>query len=165
MSDVKAPAKGLYLRASLILAALTLVGFLIAMVNEDVSMRIAAAVVFPAGVLIFSYPASLISRRMLVRSDKLHAAGKVLFLHLRNMRGGCGFPADRAGGLPRLRRSCADARYGHGAWRSADAAVRADRRRNADFPADIADFCGDDTAQGRRREELRQCRATTAYRL
>lgn len=79
MSDVKAPAKGLYLRASLIIAALTLVGFLIAMVNEDISMRIAAAVVFPAGVLIFSYPASLISRRMLARSDKLRAAGKVLF--------------------------------------------------------------------------------------
>lgn len=79
MSDVKAPAKGLYLRASLIIAALTLVGFFIAMVNEDISMRIAAAVVFPAGVLIFSYPASLISRRMLARSDKLRAAGKVLF--------------------------------------------------------------------------------------
>ena len=71
MSDVKAPAKGLYLRASLILAALTFVGSFIAMVNEDVSMRIAAATVFPAGVLIFSYPASLISRRMLARSDKL----------------------------------------------------------------------------------------------
>lgn len=79
VSDVKAPAKGLYLRASLIIAALTLVGFLIAMVNEDISMRIAAATVFPAGVLIFSYPASLISRRMLARSDKLRAAGKVLF--------------------------------------------------------------------------------------
>lgn len=79
VSDVKAPAKGLYLRASLIIAALTLVGFFIAMVNEDISMRIAAATVFPAGVLIFSYPASLISRRMLARSDKLRAAGKVLF--------------------------------------------------------------------------------------
>ncbi len=79
MSDVKAPARGLYLRASLILAALTLVGFFIATVNEDISMRIAAATVFPAGVLIFSYPASLISRRMLARSDKLRAAGKVLF--------------------------------------------------------------------------------------
>lgn len=79
VNDVKAPAKGLYLRASLILAALTLVGFLAATVNEDISMRIAAAAVFPAGVLIFSYPASLISRRMLARSDKLRAAGKVLF--------------------------------------------------------------------------------------
>lgn len=79
VSDVKAPARGLYLRASLILAALTLVGFFIATVNEDISMRIAAATVFPAGVLIFSYPASLISRRMLARSDKLRAAGKVLF--------------------------------------------------------------------------------------
>ena len=85
MSDVKAPAKGLYLRASLIIAALTLVGFLIAMVNEDVSMRIAAATVFPAGVLIFSYPASLISRRMLARSDKLRAAGKVLFFILHRL--------------------------------------------------------------------------------
>lgn len=79
VNDVKAPAKGLYLRASLILAALTLVGFLAATVNEDISMRIAATAVFPAGVLIFSYHASLISRRMLARSDKLRAAGKVLF--------------------------------------------------------------------------------------
>lgn len=79
MSDVKAPAKGLYLRASLILAALTFVGSFIATISEDISMRIAAAVVFPAGVLIFSYPASRISRRMLARSDKLRAAGKVLF--------------------------------------------------------------------------------------
>ncbi len=79
MSDVKASAKGLYLRASLILAALTFVGSFIATISEDISMRIAAAAVFPAGVLIFSYPASLISRRMLARSDKLRAAGKVLF--------------------------------------------------------------------------------------
>lgn len=79
VSDMKSPAKGLYLRASLILAALTLVGFLAATINEDISMRIAAAAVFPTGVLIFSYPASLISRRMLARSDKMRAAGKVLF--------------------------------------------------------------------------------------
>ena len=82
MSDVKAPARGLYLRASLILAALTLVGFFIATVNEDISMRIAAATVFPAGVLIFSYPASLISRRMLARSDKLRAAALFLLTAL-----------------------------------------------------------------------------------
>ncbi len=79
VSDVKAPAKGLYLRASLILAALTLVGFLAATINEDISMRIAAATVFPAGVLIFSYPASLISRRMLARSDEMRAAGRVFY--------------------------------------------------------------------------------------